>query len=102
MAVTENSALKYWANLLQYIGTAKNETEGKNPNTKSKLNNLSPKSYPSSSHLKRAYVQSAPAAIDVIFGIIADLRVEHCQTLHLVTLAFLYVIMLEKQKHVCV
>lgn len=98
MAVTEHSALKYWANLLQYTGQLKTKLK-KKPNITSKFDNLSPKSYHSSNHLKRAYVQSAPAAIDVIFGTVADLRVEHCQTLHLVTSAFLYLIVLEKQKN---
>lgn len=98
-AVTEHSALKYWANLLQY--TSKKKIEGKKQTLQANLIN-SPKSYRSSIHLKSAYVQSGPAAIDVIFGIIADLRVEHCQTLHLVTSAFLYLLVLEKQKQVCV
>lgn len=98
-AVTEHSALKYWANLLQYIGTAKYKIEEKKQTLKANWTTF-PQSYHSSINLKRAYVQSAPAAIDVIFEIIADLTVEHCQTLHVVTSAFLYLIMLEKRKFV--
>lgn len=87
MAVTEDPALKHWANLLQYLGTAKYEMQGKTNCITSPQ-----KSCNSTTHLKSAYTQSAPAVIDVIFGITADLTVVHCRTPYLVTSVFLYLI----------